>query len=1150
MSTPKRTAVRIRQAHIRTAPGFPGGMPPIDDLDASVVLITGANGSGKSTTARTLQECFFPDRKRATDLTCSFTLGDEPWQFSKWAGQTTWLHKGESKDPDFLASPEMLHRYMLSMHDLLVDEDRDLAQSMYKASIGGYNLDKAVNILGYGRPGKATRISEYQDYEKLAQRLKEARSHHSAVMEQEKSLEALRLQREKGREAGRKREYWNLISKLNDQKQKLDQVSAELAVYPSVLSAFQTGDEERYETIMLRVEELSAKITSSSSRLDGLREQIAQLKSDDPERLEADVNVLEQLSQDADRREQELLRMQSDLSSLMAERDNLRRQVGSFTGAVHIEELEDTYQSYQSGREDCRYLAEKRAVLEKDLSRYDGVPDAGLLQEGIVALSAWLRSSAPEVKTASPVWYWLLAGVSVAAAVSGWFGGVWGLLIAVLAFVLAYVAVRKTHRSPVTDPADYLRQEYLRTGLQEPSTWTPPDVAEVLSALQQELKKAASAGQLKEELDRTRSRLAASEAAAQQALDRLHILAGEAGIPDTQIERPDALYLLLQKTADMARAESRLRAHQDAIAKVEGAQAETVSALNTLLEYYGFQQGYQGVEDYRARVRMLRQAISRHQQARLEHKTEDRAHDNLTEERSRYVEDAGRILNRLGLSSEEVPLLHEFAVQKPAFDALVTSREVIMAEVTRLRDELTHYDYDVAFEELSPYEISEYIRECEQLLEKQNDVMERIWEIERDVAEIKANHNLEDLLTQTEGARQALQLHYHQKARSVIGHALATELRQELASSSVPEVMKVSQRLFSGITKGAYALELQQSDEGGFKALDTRLNQYRTLDQLSSGTRIQLLLSVRLAFIEVHEDRVAYPLFADELLANSDDERAGAVIETLMEVAATGRQVFYLTAQSDELNRWQQLFPAARKEEFRLITLGSAPAPRFRDVPGVTVPALSRMLPDETLPLKDYLAGLALPEFNPVADPPHQLHLGYLSTETAVLHQLLLHHIDFWHQFDALQQSGGLTRIVDASTSKALTLRFRAVEHACTLLRQGRDTLVGHEELRDSGAVSDAFMDPVLGLLESVGNQPSRLIEALRSKEHRILRFSENKIEPLERYFRDNEYISDEPTLTVDEFRQHMRLWLTENELTTNAFDEIFHRITPSHILS
>src|SRR5690606_37194719 len=106
---------------------------------------------------------------------------------------------------------------------------------------------------------------------------------------------------------------------------------------------------------------------------------------------------------------------------------------------------------------------------------------------------------------------------------------------------------------------------------------------------------------------------------------------------------------------------------------------------------------------------------------------------------------------------------------------------------------------------------------------------------------------------------------------------------------------------------GRYELRLDQQDEPEFTAFDEVDRLERRLEELSSGTRVQLLLAVRVAFVEQQEQGVMLPLLLDEVLGNSDDERARAIMAAAVELAREGRQVFYFTAQADEVVRWGAL---------------------------------------------------------------------------------------------------------------------------------------------------------------------------------------------------------------------------------------------------
>jgi uncharacterized protein YhaN len=79
--------------------------------------------------------------------------------------------------------------------------------------------------------------------------------------------------------------------------------------------------------------------------------------------------------------------------------------------------------------------------------------------------------------------------------------------------------------------------------------------------------------------------------------------------------------------------------------------------------------------------------------------------------------------------------------------------------------------------------------------------------------------------------------------------------------------------------------------------------------QLSTGTREQLYLAIRLAYV-LHYCRDAEPLpiVMDDVLVNFDDQRSAATLEALIEVAAQ-IQLILLTCHSQTLELVQRRLP-------------------------------------------------------------------------------------------------------------------------------------------------------------------------------------------------------------------------------------------------
>ena len=175
----------------------------------------------------------------------------------------------------------------------------------------------------------------------------------------------------------------------------------------------------------------------------------------------------------------------------------------------------------------------------------------------------------------------------------------------------------------------------------------------------------------------------------------------------------------------------------------------------------------------------------------------------------------------------------------------------------------------------------------------------KITEIETLVNRDKSSRELEAALASVEEARGTLRKHRTDCYASSAGKVLADYI-EKMSRNDESAIFKRACFHFDQITRNSYDLQLHN---GTFVAKEKNSGETKKLDELSDGTRVQLLLSVRLAFVENQEKGPKLPLFFDEALAITDDIRAPEVGQTIVEIAKTGRQVFYFTAQQDEIKK-------------------------------------------------------------------------------------------------------------------------------------------------------------------------------------------------------------------------------------------------------
>ncbi len=129
----------------------------------------------------------------------------------------------------------------------------------------------------------------------------------------------------------------------------------------------------------------------------------------------------------------------------------------------------------------------------------------------------------------------------------------------------------------------------------------------------------------------------------------------------------------------------------------------------------------------------------------------------------------------------------------------------------------------------------------------------------------------------------------------VAGHVLKSEIERFRSENQTP-ILAITSRYFSELTLGSFAgLLTDENDQGEPVLVGARPNGARVLvERMSSGTRDQLYLALRLASLEwrlaSHEPM---PFILDDILVNADDARSKAALKILSELAAKTQVILF-----------------------------------------------------------------------------------------------------------------------------------------------------------------------------------------------------------------------------------------------------------------
>lgn len=132
------------------------------------------------------------------------------------------------------------------------------------------------------------------------------------------------------------------------------------------------------------------------------------------------------------------------------------------------------------------------------------------------------------------------------------------------------------------------------------------------------------------------------------------------------------------------------------------------------------------------------------------------------------------------------------------------------------------------------------------------------------------------------------------------------QLRSEYERTCQPETLAIASEYLCQLTNGKYTNIWTPLGEQ-FPKIDDQQGHTLSVSELSSGTREQLFLAIRLAMVErFRQNGVELPIILDDVLVNFDQERTIAAIQTFNAVAEKGQQILFFTCHLHLANLFEE----------------------------------------------------------------------------------------------------------------------------------------------------------------------------------------------------------------------------------------------------
>lgn len=1129
--------MRIKRLKIDKMPGFTRGLKEYQEFSGNINIIAGANGTGKSSTGRIIKKLIWWDKSPGVKADSDIVINDAIHKVK--IEYSDYIHIEENNeisgnDLSYLVPSNYADRYTLALHDLVKEDDRSLAEEIVREVNGGIDLKRVAKDLGYNSNIYTANNQRYKEYFEADARYKKALSDEGVLREKLKRMDNLKRERDEAEKAHKEIQFYSAYRSCLEKYAKLEELLLRIKEYNNALDNMRSEDYDDVKRLDKSHEEKRNEIETLKREISSIEEQMRDLTL--PENGVED-HILEELEQAG----KLLSESESKMEGLVREINRQKILLNQSAAAIGIKEstleragldlnklseIEALVRDANVLQEEYNLLLERRERLKIDIEETRSAvtiinPDYDKIKQGIASLSRWLQEGAGERGDMKRE-LWSVAGLGVVTAIAtylfSWFGLLGIVPIIIVTFILLS-SIKKRAESNIT----ILKEDYLKTGLEPLSFWSREEVLQRISFLLEQQELLSKLRDIKSEEKRTGDQIERYNERLQEQKDEIdRAVSGSGFMVESVGLGRDTFHYFVEKVEKWQSASAELKIIESELERLKRKESDIIADSNLIFAAHHCPQA-----DSILSFNTILSSLKKQEDKRRRYILEKR-HKSESLERDREIladieNSLNLIYSRLNLIDKDRGYLGKLSAQLEEYNDLKKEIEKLKSlsseELQKLKtSELS----DILSENLSIEEVKLREEKAEVLYKRYGDIIGEIEAIRAEMRQREGDDVLEKRINEREEALESLTLQFEENLASITGSLITDQLQKEISFNNDNKVFREANKILGNITHNRYSLILSDSQ---FRAKDNISSEILSLDELSTGTRVQLLLAIRLAFIHAFERGERLPVIADELLANSDDKRSDAIINSLIEISKE-RQVFYFTAQADEVAKWKDYLERSEDISSKIFILGDEKEEFDHYLPQYEPVVLIKEIPypEGFLTRQQYYKLLDIPKFNIIEQEIEELHLGYLVEEPLLLYDLLRRGINRWGQLVSFRNNGGtLDRLDDnwATIEKKVDL----LDQYMRFYRIGRPRRIERSVIEKSGVISATFLDPILELLEKEEFNPKQLLKSLPS----VPRFRSEKIEELREYFLAEKIIDDKIPLSLDELNIRLQTIISSN---------------------
>lgn len=1086
-----------------------------------VNFVFGSNGSGKTTLCRALSALLWPETTALDGavLAAEFDHEGAVWRVERTGSLVTWFVNGQRTLPPPLPGAEWQRCFLLDDVALMSERDPSLALAITRQMAGGIDL-RAIGEEWFPLPGPRAFLEARSRWREAQRRQQVVRGEQMVLLRQEERLAELAEQRDAAADARTLLIRLEEARELAQARRALNEIEIAQAEFPPGLQNLTGREGEEW-----------AELAQARQRTEKERDELGRLADEADQKLiecrlpagppdEAALHdLMESLSQ-LSAGEAQLERLELEEARQEARASAARRELAPFNESAKLPApgpaaLARVEQLFAEGGDLQAEQARLRAEL-KVLGPADASQDPERIREACRILRAWLKAPASlaalwstgRVLAAAGGAALLVAGGLLAWLVHPALGGM--ALVGLLCVFWAWP--RRPAGAAPRLRSDW-QAEYRKSGEAPPARWEPEEIEAYLECIERRLVAALAAAERHNRAERIQHDLEELEARALRWEERRRELAAELGMELGA--GAGALARFLDLLARCHEAEALLEDARAQRRTWSARRDERVNHCQKVLAAFGEPPG--GSEkELRQRVERLRRRTADFHQAQAQQREAAARSAQVGRERQEIAAKMERLLAHVQLAEDQIGQLESRLEVLPRWRSVEEARKNAQ-HLVRVAEQRLADRPDLAG--LGAEDVAARIEELDGQARRWEALTQEILGIEARIQDETKGQRLMTALFEENAALEHLRAQREGLLLNTAGRFLIGQVLAEYEANSQPAVLRRAGELFSAFTNRTFELIFERSSQAApeFRARETASGNLLDLEQLSLGTRTQLLLAARLAFADLEAQRFKPPLLLDEALGHSDPRRFQAAAQSLFSLAREGQQSIYFSCQESDRFLLERGRDAAHDPPLNVIDLDEVRFGSRAQVDPLPVPPVRSKLPaPEGVERAEYAAILGVPRLEPSA-PVTAAHLFFITADDLpALHAFLEKGVSTIGQFLALERwNVGLD-----SLKPVVVRRWRARASALAQFQeafdQGRGRRVDRSALEKCPCISEAFINRISDLARDLVGDPRQLLDALRQKKDpRARGFREDALAGLEAFLEDQGFIDRRPVLEL-----------------------------------